>query len=314
MGDLWEGTGRIPRKGSFRFSSNVVRSTDSQGGHLENKGLEDNGQVITVPDHRHEVSLDLLRVEFEFQYTFLDRWDLVFRVPYDTKDQSAGVELVDPATQEAKAAMLRNRELHHRTETYRGLSDLMALVAYRDYDVLRQGDAFRMAFGTSLPVGNTEENPYHLAEKAEEHLHIQFGTGTFDPLIELYYQLPLSGKLSLGAFTLGRFPLYENHKSYRGPVEVSAGASLGYLVGQRFLLHGDGAFFYQSRAQWDGEDDINSGLRATSALLGLSVQVNQSTRFGVDFLYPISQRTLDSDGDTFERGNTFLFRISRSFS
>ena len=54
MGDLWEGTGPIPRKGSFRFSSNVVRSTDSQGGHFENKGLEDDGQVITVSDHRHD--------------------------------------------------------------------------------------------------------------------------------------------------------------------------------------------------------------------------------------------------------------------
>ncbi len=313
MGDLWEGAGRVPQKGSFRFAFNVVRSTDLQGGHPENKGLDDSGQVITVPEHRHEVSLDLLRVEFEFQYTFLNHWDFVFRAPYDTKDQSSEVGFVDPATQEEKAAMLRNMELHHRTESYRGFSDLMALVAYRDHDVLRQGDSFRIAFGTSLPVGQTEEDPFNLAKKAEEHLHIQFGTGTFDPLLELYYQLPLAGKLSLGAFTLGRFPLYENNKSYQGPVEVSAGASLGYLIGKRFFLHGDGSFFYQSRAQWDGEDDINSGLRSTSALVGLSVNMSQDTTLGIDFLYPISQSTLDSKGDTFERGNTFLFRISRSF-
>ena len=313
MGDLWEGAGRAPQKGSFRFSFNVVRSTDSQGGHPETKGLDEGGQVITVPAHRHEVSLDLLRVEFEVQYTFLDHWDFVFQAPHDIKDQSSAVGFVDPATPEEKEAMLRNMELHHRTESYREFSDLRALVAYRDYDLLRQGDSFRIAFGTSLPVGQTEEDPFKLGDEGEEHLHIQFGTGTFDPLLELYYQLPLAGKLSLGAYTLGRFPLYENSKTYQGPVEVSAGASLGYFIGTRFFVHADGSFFYQSHAQWDGQDDINSGLRATNALVGLSVNVSENTTLGMDFLYPISQSTLDSEGDAFERGNTFLFRISRSF-
>ena len=313
MGDLWEGAGQVPQKGSFRFSFNVVRSTDSQGGHPETKGLDDSGQVITVPDHQHEVSLDFLRVEFEFQYTFLDHWDFVFRAPYDIKDQSSEVGFVDSATLEEKAAMLRNMELHHRTESYRGFSDLMALVAYRDYDVLRQGDSFRIAFGTSLPAGQTEDDPFKLGDAGEEHLHIQFGTGTFDSLLELYYQLPLAGKLSFGAYTLGRFPFYENSKTYQGPVEVTVGASLGYLIGKRFFVHGDGTFFYQSHADWDGQDDINSGLRATSALVGLSVNVSQNTALGIDFLYPISQTTLDPGGDTFERGNTFLFRISQFF-
>ena len=313
MGDLWEGAGQVPQKGSFRFSFNVVRGTDSQGGHPETKGLDENGQVITVPAHSHEVSLDFLRVELEFQYTFLDHWDFVVRAPYDIKDQSSAVGFVDPATPEEKAAMLRNMEIHHRGETYRGFSDLMALVAFRDYDLLRQGDSLRIAFGTSLPVGQTEDDPFKLGDEGEEHLHIQFGTGTFDPLLELYYQLPLAGKLSLGAYTLGRFPFYENNKTYQGAVEATAGVSLAYLFGKRFFLHGDGTFFYQGHAQWDGQDDINSGLRATSALVGLSVNVSENTTLGIDFLYPISQSTLASEGDTFERGNTFLFRISRSF-
>ena len=313
MGDLWDGAGRVPQKGSFRFSFNVVRGTDSQGGHPETKGLDVSGQVIMVPAHRHEVSLDLLRVEFEFQYTFRDHWDFVFRAPHDTKDQSSAVGFVDLATPVEMAAMLRNMELHHRSESYRGFADLVALVAYRDYDLLRQGDSFRIAFGTSLPVGQTEEDPFKLADAGQEHLHIQFGTGTFDPLLELYYQLPLAGKLSLGAYTTGRFPFHENNKTYQGPVEVTAGVSLGYFFGERFFIHGDGSFFYQSHAQWDGQDDINSGLRATSALAGLSVNVGQNTTLGMDFLYPISQRALASEGDTFERGNTFLFRISRSF-
>ncbi len=313
MGDLWEGAGRVPQKGSFRFSFNVVRGTDSQGGHPETKGLDDSGQVIAVPVHRHEVSLDLLRVEFEFQYTFLDHWDFVIRAPYDIKDQSSAVGFVEPATPGEKAAMLRNMEIHHRNESYRGFADLMALVANRDYDLMRQGDSFRIAFGTSLPVGQTEEDPFKLGDQGEEHLHIQFGTGTFDPLLELYYHLPLAGNLSLGAYTLGRFPFYENNKTYQGPVEVTAGVSLGYFFGSRFFLHGDGSFFYQSHAQWDGQDDINSGLRATSALVGLSVNMSENTTLGMDFLYPISQNTLASEGDAFERGNTFLFRISRSF-
>ena len=144
-------------------------------------------------------------------------------------------------------------------------------------------------------------------------VHIQFGTGTFDPLLELNYQLPLAKRFALGGFALGRFPVDENDKAYQGPVEVTAGLFLGHELNSRLFFHANGIFFYQGYAHWDGERDINSGLVVTSGMVGLSVRAGKNTNLGFDFLYPISQRTLSSEGDAFDRGPTILFGISRAF-
>ena len=179
-----------------------------------------------------------------------ERWDLVGRVPFDLKRQRASLSPVAPATESEREAMLRNMNLHHRNETYSGLSDLMILVANRRYDLLRPGDAFKVGFGVTLPTGRTEPNPYQLSAAGREHLHIQFGTGTVDPLLELNYRLPAGSVASVGAYVLARIPLYENDKAYRGPRELTSGLDVGYRVGSRAHLHGNLSYYRQGYAEW----------------------------------------------------------------
>ncbi len=124
----------------------------------------------------------------------------MLRVPYDIKDQEASVGFIEPALEEEKKAMLRNGNIHHRTETYRGLSDLMLLATYDKQALFRAGDSLKISAGTTLPTGKTEENPFELGDKGREHLHIQFGTGTFDPLLEANYGIPLARKFRLGGW------------------------------------------------------------------------------------------------------------------
>ena len=303
------GAGSVPDKGSFRFSLNTERGFGFKGGHPETRGLDPNGQVVILPLHRHDVSLDYLRLELEVKYAFKDNWVLTLRAPYDIKDQNTEVSFIEPATAEEKQAMLNNGYIHHRSETYRGISDLMLLTTYWKQALFREGDSLSLSLGTTLPTAKTEENPFKLGEKGLKHLHIQFGTGTFDPLLELNYRVPVTETLGLEAYALGRFPVYENSKTYQGPVESTLGVLLRYNLNNRISLHLNGTSYYQAFAYWDGERDINSGLVAMSSLFGISIEAWKDTTLGIDLRTPLLQKLL-SEGDAFKQGPTLLFSIS----
>ena len=89
------GAGLAPKKkGALRFSLDIRRGSDFEASHREDKGLSSSGQVVSAPEHRHNVSLDFTRIELGAQYTFADNWDLWTRVPYDTKQRTASLDLL----------------------------------------------------------------------------------------------------------------------------------------------------------------------------------------------------------------------------
>jgi len=300
------------QKGSFRLFVTALRGFDFEGGHDEEQGHSASGELITVPLHRHEVSLDVARIETELEYSFRNNWDVWFRVPYEIKERDAKVRLVDAASDFERKAMQRHLNLHHKEETLRGFSDFRMLVAHRINDLLREGDALDVALGTSIPIGETENDPFTAGAEGLEHEHIQFGSGTFDPLLELYYTAPLSESFSLGGFAVGRFPYYENRKSYRGPIEVTAGPTANYKLSKRLSLQSNVSAYFQDFAHWDGERDINSGVLGTSGTIGAAVKIGR-VNMSVDVRYPFTQETLSDEGDTFKQGPTVLFNVFYSF-
>ena len=266
-----------------------------------------------MPTHRHAVELDFVRYELVAAYSFAEAWDAWLRIPYDVKERSASVELVDPATPTEVAAMQRNLDLHHPSETLEGFSDFSLLVARKEQGVLRHGDILAVAVGSSIPVGRTEEDPYALGDAGLPHEHIQFGTGTFDPLLEIYYFTPISERLSVSANALGKFPLYENDKGYQGPAEVSSGVTLALTPTDRLSLRAGWSFYYQGYAHWNGDRDINSGLISNGVVGGASYKVTDGMYLSLDVRIPVSQQTLSDDGDTFEQGTVAQFGLSYSF-
>ena len=163
------------------------------------------------------------------------------------------------------------------------------------------------------PTGKTEEDPFKLGSAGQEHLHIQFGTGTFDPLAELHYGTPLFGDFSLSASVRGQFPLYQNNKTYRGSVELTSMAEVGYRVSDWLKLHTSYLGFFQSYAHWDGERDINSGLILNAALVGATVNPGYGVPLRMNVMFPFHRRTLSDEGDAFELGPTVSLTASRSF-
>jgi hypothetical protein len=149
-------------------------------------------------------------------------------IPYAIKSQDANVEEIEPTSPAEKQAILANQNIHHRDETYRGFSDFSLRFSHTRHGIWRGDDHFIALLGTSIPMGKTEDDPFKLGDAGLKHLHIQFGTGTFNPLAEVHYGTPLFGDFSMSASIRGQFPFYENSKTYRGSMEVTSTAEVKY--------------------------------------------------------------------------------------
>ena len=290
-----------------------MRWFDAQGGHVETEGVSPDGNVIDVPLHRHHVKLNIFRVDIGLKYQFGSQWMLEANIPYETKAQEATVEKIDPVTPAQWDAIVRNGNNHHRNETYTGLADADVLLAHHAHGVFKANDFFTGRFGTTIPFGKTEEDPWKLGAAGLEHLHIQFGTGTFNPIVDLHYRLPLYKGLDANASIRGKFPFYENSKTYRASRELTYTGGLNYRFNDWLSLQAGYLGFYQSYAYWAGELDINTGLLFSMACVGASIATPYNIPVSVSLVLPLSQKTLYEESDTFEFGPLVSLTVLYSF-
>ena len=226
-------------------------------------------------------------------------------LPFDIKDVHARYELPngDP---------YNNPEgnLHHRTETLTGISDPKIFVNFRPHALLFDTDSALIGGGFTLPLGRTEENPYKLAALGKRHEHMQFGDGTFDPLLRLgYFVMP--DWWGVGVQGGMQAPLYENDKGYRGA--FTADFAVGPLarfsqdLSMALRYHG----LYQDRAKWDGEPDLNSGFFLQTVSLTVPVHFSQSLMLAPSAQYTISAKTLGDE--TFKLKLLFSLTLEYTF-
>src|SRR5262249_52361251 len=72
-----------------------------------------------------------------------------------------------------------NPDTHHRDETLTHLADpRVSLLASRAAGAWTVGGGV----GTTIPLGRTEPNPFALGRLGLPHQHVQFGTGTWNPI------------------------------------------------------------------------------------------------------------------------------------
>ncbi len=268
---------------------------DAQGGHLEKKGISAAGQVIDVPLHRHHVTLNIFRVDVGLKYHFNLQWMLEANIPYEVKAQEATIEEIEPVSDAQLEAIIRNRDNHHRNETYTGPTDTDVFLGYRTSSVLMADDFLVGRIGTTVPFGKTEEDPWKLGDAGLEHLHIQFGTGTFNPVADLHYGVPIYNGLRANGSIRGKFPFYENNKTYRGSRVFTYTAGLSYRLNAWLSFQTGYLGFYQSYAYWAGEQDINTGIRFSMASVGALVATPYDIPVSLTLMLPLSQETLYDD-------------------
>lgn len=295
-----------------------MRWFDAQGGHFEDEGifigLNGNRKIDKVPQHRHHVTLNVYRVDVGLKYQLGPQWSLEANLPYESKVQEASIEKLDGVeyTDVQWDAIVENGRIHHRNDTYTGLTDSEVFLGHYKLGVFTEGDFLMGRFGMSIPFGKTEDNPWVLGDAGLEHLHLQFGTGTFNPIVDLYYNLPIYKRFATRTSLRVKFPFYENSKTYRGSRELTYTAGLNYRLNKWFSFQAGYLGIYQSYAYWNGEIDKNTGLFFGLASFGTSVTTPFNVPLSITLMLPLHQKTLYDDSETlvdskYEESDAFKF-------
>lgn len=151
---------------------------------------------------------------------------------------------------------IESASIHHRDETLIGPGDAQLLIHGARFF---GGTAVGVRGGVSIPIGRTEPDPYLLGEQGIAHEHLQFGTGTMDPIFGLDVARSV-GPIGLGAFAFTQVPLISNvHGFQAGPV-VNGGISAAYSRGITYRL--SVLALHEWAERWNGvvpDDDGNQG-------------------------------------------------------
>jgi hypothetical protein len=202
--------------------------------------------------------------------------------------------------------------VHHRNETLVGIGDPWLLLRAGGM----AGDWWLAARpGVSLPLGRTEEDPFALGDQGLRHQHIQFGSGTFDP-VGVLEASNTAGAIDLDFFAQGQASLYENQHGYRAPWRVYGGASIGTeLAGDLSGSLGLEAF-HEAAERWQGVAKQDGNLGRTEALAAVSFTLSLgATLLGLDLRAPLWRNIVTGaeDQGTLSSPLTVSLRVEHLF-
>jgi len=237
--------------------------------------------------NKHIISLEWWRTVLDVSLSVGDEIYINLFIPYDVKDQEVEFEMLD-----GQSFNNPQGENHHRTERLDGLGDM-------EFSIRMKWEGFHGTFGFSLPTGKIEDDPYELGNLGFQHRHIQFGTGTFDPILRMHYPAVLTDTLNLNLSAGLRSPLYENRKSYKGSTVIDFSIGPTWSVSDNLSLSARYTAQYQTRAYWDREPDKNSGyfLQGVNFSAPLRISKLVTVRPNALWIYTVNVR---SGADNFE--------------
>ncbi len=253
---------------------------------------------FTIPDHRHVVTLDLFHTELVADYGATSGLTASLRLPYDVK-----VQKVRYATLAGDPYVPPYGDIHHRTETLRGVSDGQLTLLFA------LGGSLQAGAGLTLPLGRTEENPIELGREGKKHEHIQFGSGTVDPIVSLVWSKPV-GPFVLAASADAQLPLYSNSKGFKAP------ATFRYSFGPNLRIGTTGlaiqyAGQYQSIGRWNGEEDEGTGFHNGGFFLRATFLPWKGFRVSPGVYREIYSKSLTDE--SFRQGTTWSLTLTRFF-
>lgn len=255
--------------------------------------------ATTIEPHEHHVRLTLLHSELNATYGLRTGLATSIRLPYDIKQQRVRYTTLggDPFAPPYG-------DIHHRSETLRGLSDGSLLLRWAP-----SGSEWQFAAGTTLPFGETVEDPIALGRAGLKHQHLQFGSGVFAPELEATWRRPF-GQVVASALLQATLPLTSNSHGYQAP------KNFRWTIGPSFRVARVGvavsaAGQYQTVATWHGEADegtgfTNGGVRVQLALLPVG-----GVRVSPSLYHELYSRGFHDE--KFSQGPTVSVTLTRSF-
>lgn len=256
--------------------------------------------------NRHVVRLYWYRAQLSFFHPIAADWEAGLVVPWDRKSQKARYE-----TPSGEPYDNPRGNLHHRTEDLEGIGDVRLLAARRGRGLLDPSDGWVLTLGLSLPTGRIEEDPFRLGAAGIRHRHIQFGTGTVDPVLGLDYSRPF-GRFVLDAHADFQASLYESRERYRAAPVSQLSIGPRFPLAEGFDLSVAYAATSQGRAKWDSAKDPNSGYFQDGIRVALPMRLRDRWTVAPSVLRTITTRTR-GDGDAFRMDWLFGLGIGLAF-
>lgn len=209
--------------------------------------------VLFIAPHKHEARVGLAHYDLSAHYGLRDGVQLSLRVPYDVKAMRIDYTTLDGAPYTPPYG-----DIHHRTETLSGAGDPSLTL-----DVAR--GAFILGGGLTFPAGRIEKNPLDLGRRGLTHQHMQFGSGTFQPILAAQWSAS-----RWVASAEARLSMMENREGFRAPSTLSWSVGPSFDAGP-LSIHPRLAGQYQSLGRWNGEVDEGTGFHSGAATLMVSV-------------------------------------------
>jgi hypothetical protein len=196
------------------------------------------------------------------EYALTESWGVEAQLPFRVTKTTIRYQ-----TLEGKPYPPPDPTVHHRNETLYGIGDPWLLGRYGK---TLGGFVVTARAGTTLPLGRTEPDPFELGDLGLPHQHIQFGTGTFDPILAVDVSRAF-GKLYLAAYAQAQLTLYQNSKGFRAGNRTFAGLS----GGATFLEAWQGSLgvdvLNEQPEKWSGVVRQDGNLGRTELLLNLTL-------------------------------------------
>lgn len=175
-------------------------------------------------------------------------------------------------------------DIHHRNETLFGIGDPWLLGRWGG-----QVGGFWISAraGLAIPLGNIEPNPFTLGDSGQRHQHIQFGSGTFDPILALDISKPVGRWLYL-AYAQGQMALDENKYGFQAGSKATVGVQAGRRVWKSLTGALGAETLHEGPERWDGVILQEGSLGRTEVLLTLSlVHSSRTGSLGVSARVPV---------------------------
>jgi hypothetical protein len=207
----------------------------------------------------HDQSIFLLETRISAEYGIADGVAIDLVVPF--KMISTRIHYLDASGAEVA---LVHPEIHHRNETLTGLGDLML---FSHFALAKSGWSLDGRIGLTLPIGQTQPDPFKLGDMGLPHEHFQFGTGTFNLIYGLDARRHFKS-WSLGLWGAALLVPYENDKGYQAGNRYAGGISLRSSLKTRSLDFGWGFEAQNEEAErWHGQVMESEGNRGRLDLL-----------------------------------------------
>jgi hypothetical protein len=218
--------------------------------------------VRDEPPQLHDQVFYVTELRPILEYQLLDRTSIELQLPLRVSVTTIRYLRLDETPFEPDY-----ENIHHRNETLTGFGDpwLSARAT-----LSAAGFSFLGRVGVTIPLGRTEPNPFALGAAGLPHQHVQFGTGTFNPLLGLDVARNL-GLVLLRGYAQAQLSLYENRHGYLAGTRILGGIEAGGRIWRGLSAFGAADIFSEAPERWDGVIQQDGNLGRTDVLVGASI-------------------------------------------